>query len=111
MEATVSYSLMLQKNHLKSKDSEIKNYELCLVNILKDFTINNRKKRNKTKQYYKELHFCSVNFNPNDNNDILDIHRYLMKVKWYKIMFQLLKMFIVLLSNIVNGSYHTKSTS
>ena len=111
MEATVSYSLMLQKNHLKSKDSEIKDYELCLVNILKDFTINNRKKRNKTKQYYKELHFCSVNFNPNDNNDILDIHRYLMKVKWYKIMFQLLKMFIVLLSNIANGSYHAKCTS
>ena len=42
MEATVSYSLMLQKNHLKAKDSEIKDYELCLFNILKDFTINNR---------------------------------------------------------------------
>ena len=32
-----------------------------------------------------------------------------MKGKWYKIMFALIeKMFIVLLSNIVNGSNHTK---
>ena len=28
----------------KAEDSEVKNYTLCLVNISKDFTINDRKK-------------------------------------------------------------------
>ena len=54
----------------------------------------------------------SFDFNPIDTNDILDIHKYLMKGKKYKIMFKIiLKMFIVLLSNIVNGSNHTKCVS
>ena len=35
--------------------------------------------------------FFSVDFNSNDNSDILDIHRYLMKGKWYKIMFGIIK--------------------
>ena len=35
--------------------------------------------------------FFSVDFNSNDNSDILDIHRYLMKGKLYKIMLELLK--------------------
>ena len=32
----------------------------------------------------------SVDFNPIDTNDILDIHRHLMKRTWYKIMFRLI---------------------
>ena len=40
MDATVSYLFMLQQ----SKDSEIKDYTLCLRNISKDFTINSMKK-------------------------------------------------------------------
>ena len=41
MQATVSYLLMLRKLYqFKAKNSEIKNYTLCLVNILKDFTNN-----------------------------------------------------------------------
>ena len=38
----------------KVKNSEIKDYALCLDNISKDFTINNIKK----KQDYKELQNC-----------------------------------------------------
>ena len=54
----------------------------------------------------------SDDFNPIDTNDILDIHKYLMKGRWYKIMFVvILKIFVVLLSNIVNGSNHTKCVS
>ena len=41
MQATVSYLLMLPKLYqFKAKKSEIKNYTLCLANILKDFTKN-----------------------------------------------------------------------
>ena len=40
MEVTVSYLFMLQKYiNQKAKDSEIKDYTLCLDNISKDFTI------------------------------------------------------------------------
>ena len=50
-------------------------YTLCLRNISKDFTINNMKKTG-LKGVVK---FFSVDFNSIDTNDILDIHRYLMK--------------------------------
>ena len=59
----------------KAKDSEIKDYTLCLGNVSKEFTINNVKKIG-LKGSGK---FFSVDFNPTDTNDILDIHRYLMK--------------------------------
>ena len=59
----------------KAKDYEIKDYALCLGNMSKDFTINNMKK-NRSKGNCKI--FC-VAFNPIDTNDILDIHKYLMK--------------------------------
>ena len=53
------------------------------------------------------LFFCW--FNPIVTNDILDIHKYLMKITWYKIMFGLInKLFIGLLSGIVSASNHTK---
>ena len=58
-----------------AKDSEVKDYALCFGNISKDFTINNIKK-----QGLKEsVKFFSVDFHPIDTDDILDIHRYLMK--------------------------------
>ena len=45
MEEIVSYLLMLQKYiNSKQKNSEIKDYALCLGNTSKDFTINNVKK-------------------------------------------------------------------
>ena len=51
----------------------------------------------------------SIPFNPTDNKDNLNIHKYLMKRTWYKIMFELIKkMLIGLLTGLVNGSNHTK---
>ena len=48
---------------------------LCLGNISKDFTIKNMKK----KGLKGVIIFFSVDFNPIGTNDILDIHKYLMK--------------------------------
>ena len=46
MQSTVSDLLMLQKYiSSKQKNSEIKDYTLCLGNISKDFTINNMRKK------------------------------------------------------------------
>ena len=60
----------------KAKDSEKKKgCTLRLGNISKDFTINKFKK-NELKGSVK---FFSVDFNPIDTNDILDIKRYLKK--------------------------------
>ena len=59
----------------KGKNSEIKDYALCLGNVSKDFTINNIKKTG-LKGVAKLL---SVDLYPIDTNDILDIHKYLMK--------------------------------
>ena len=59
----------------KAKSPEIKDYALCLGNISKDFAINNMKK----KGLGGVVKFFSVDFNPIDTNDVLDIHKYLMK--------------------------------
>ena len=58
----------------------------------------------------KGLVFFSVDFNPTDTNDVLDIHNCLVKITIsYKIMFGLIKnIFIGLLNGLVNGSNHTK---
>ena len=56
------------------------------------------------------IFFCW--FNPIDTNNILDIHKYLMKITGYKIMFGLIKKIfiglIIGLTGWVNGSNHTK---
>ena len=60
----------------------------------------------------RKCNFFSVDFNPIDTNNILDIHRYLMKGKYYKIIIRLIKkMSIELLISIVNASNHTKCLS
>ena len=51
----------------KAKDSEIKPYILCLGNILKDFTIDNMKKKTRLKGTIKVF---SVDNNPMDTIDI-----------------------------------------
>ena len=56
----------------KAKYSEIEDYKLCLGNISKDFTINDMKLKTRSKGSVK---FFSVDFNPIDNSNILDIHR------------------------------------
>ena len=48
----------------------------CLGNISKDFTINNMKRKTGLNGVVK---FFYVDFNPIDTNDVLDIHKYLMK--------------------------------
>ena len=46
MEETVSYLLMLKNIYqFKTKDSEIKDYTLCLGSIWKDLRVNNMKKK------------------------------------------------------------------
>ena len=53
-----------------------------------------------------------VDFNPINTKDILDVHKYLKKRKWYKIMFGLIKKrFIGSLTDIVSASNHTKCAS
>ena len=56
--------------------------------------------------------FLSIDFNPSDTNDILDIHKYLMKKTSYKKMFGLIKkIFIGLLISIINASNHAQCVS
>ena len=49
---------------------------MYLANISKYFIINNMKKKTGLKG---KIHFFSVDFNPIHANDILDIHKYLMR--------------------------------
>ena len=59
----------------KAKDSEIKDYPLCLGNVSKDFWINIMKRTG-----LKGV----VDFNPVNTDDIFDIRKYLMESTWYK---------------------------
>ena len=59
----------------KAKDTEINPYNLCFGNISKDFSESNLKKTGSNAYIYD----FSVNYDPNDVNDIKDIHKYLMK--------------------------------
>ena len=61
---------MLQNIYqFKAKNSETKDYTMCLGNISKDFTINKMEKNGIRRIF-------SVDFNLVDNNNI---HKYLMK--------------------------------
>ena len=64
-----------KKCQIKAKNSEIKDYTLCLRNILKYFKINNIKKT----RLGWVVKIFSVDLNSIDTNDALDIHKYLMK--------------------------------
>ena len=77
-------------------------------NISKDFTINGIKKTG----LKGVANFFSVDFNPIDINDVLDILKYLMKRTRNKIMFGLIKeIFNGLFTDLANGSNHTKCVS
>ena len=74
------------------EDSEIKPYPLFLGKASKE-----------------SVKVFSVDYNAFGTSNILNIHRYLMKETWYKIMFVfILKMYTVLLTNIDSASNHTK---
>ena len=59
----------------KAKDSQIKPHPLYLGNISKNFTIDSMKKIG----LKGAIKYFTVDFNANRDNNILDIHRYLMK--------------------------------
>ena len=59
----------------KAKDSEIKDYTLCLGISSKDFIASNMKKIG----LRESIKFSSVDVNPFDTNNILDICKYLRK--------------------------------
>ena len=76
MEATFFLFVNATKIYqFKGKDSEIKDYTLFLGNTSKDLTINNITKT----ELKGSVKYFSVDFNLFDTNDILEIHRYLMK--------------------------------
>ena len=60
---------------IQTKNSEIKDFELCLGNTSKDFTTDNMKE----KTGLKGVVIFFVDFNSIVTNDNLDIHKYLMK--------------------------------
>ena len=59
----------------KAKDSEILASSLCLGNISKDFSVDNMKITGFTGYVYD----FSVDYDPIANDDIKDIHKYLME--------------------------------
>ena len=61
----------------KAKDSEIVATPLCLGNISKDWSVDNMKKTGFNGYVYD----FSVDYDATDVDDILDIHKYLMKKK------------------------------
>ena len=61
-------------HQFKAKNSEIKDYTLCVGNISKDSTINDMKKTG-----LGGGGVVKFDFNPIDINNILDINKYLMK--------------------------------
>ena len=61
----------------KAKDSEIVATPLCLGNISKDWSLDNMKKTGFNGYVYD----FSVDYDATDVDDILDIHKYLMKKK------------------------------
>ena len=93
----------------KAKNSEIKDYAMYLGNFSKDFTSNNMKKKTVLKRF---VNFFSVDFNPIDTNNILDIHKYFMKRIWYRIRLGLIKKILIgLLTDLVNECNYTKCMS
>ena len=61
----------------KAKDSEIVPYSLCLGNISKDWTNDNKKKT----EFNRYIYDFSTDYKTIATSDILDIHKYLMKKK------------------------------
>ena len=59
----------------KAKDFEINATPLCLENISKYFSIDDMKKPG----FYRYVYYFSIDYHAIAVEDILDIHRYLMK--------------------------------
>ena len=72
MEQTVND---VEIHKFKGKSSEINAIPLCLRNISKDFSVNNRKNTG----FYGYVCDFSVDYDAIAVDDILDIHKYLME--------------------------------
>ena len=79
--------------HFKIKDFELNAYPLCLGNISKDFSDDNMKQTGLNGYVYD----FSVDYFSIDNDNILDLHKYLMKKT--NIMFGLIKKAFIALLN------------
>ena len=75
MEQIVIYLSMVQKLLNLNQDSEIVTTLLCLRKISKDFSVDNMKKTRLNGYVYD----FSVDYGAIAANDILDIHKYLMR--------------------------------
>ena len=76
-----------------AKDPEVVPNNLCLGNASKDFWASNMKKTGFNGYIYE----FSVDYDAINVDDILDIHKYLMKKKWNSIkMFRFVKQIFVL---------------
>ena len=65
-------------NKFKAKDSELVATPLCLENISKDWSVDNMKKTRFNGYFF----YFSVDYDAVVFDDILDIHKYLMKKKY-----------------------------
>ena len=72
----------------KAKDSEIVAAPLCLINISKDWSADNMKRTG----LHSYVYDFSVDYDATAVDDILDIHKYLIKKMTYRNkMFELIK--------------------
>ena len=101
MKAIVSYLFMPQKYNNSKQNTEMKSCILCLGNISKDFAIDKMKKPG----LKGVVEVFPVDYNAIDTNDIFDIHRYLVKETWYKIMFGFTKKIIRILSSCIKSTF------
>ena len=76
MEQTVIYLLMVEEFiSLKQNTLKLRHIHFCLGNISKDFSVDNMKKTGLNGYVYD----FSVNYDAIAVDDVLDIHKYLMK--------------------------------
>ena len=66
----------------KAKDPDIAAVPLCLGNISKDWSVDNTKKTGFNGYVYD----FSVDYDATDDDDIVDIHKYLMEKKWHSVI-------------------------
>ena len=88
-----------------SLDSDVNAALLCLGSVSKDFSVDNMKKT----RLYGYAYDFSVYYDTIDVDDILDIHKYLMKSMMWNNVYVNFLVFIVLLS--FKGSLATKCVS
>ena len=77
----IAVYLLMVKKFTNSKQEIPKLWQqLCLGNISKDWSANNMKKKKK-KGFNGYVYYFSVDYDATDIDDILDIHKSLMKKK------------------------------